>query len=68
MENSETPLIDLAPKLFLTIKEAQAVLQEYIIPNGISDGECINKLLHVLDNVELCRAMNDIEKTVNPKN
>ncbi len=38
------------------IEDAQAVLAEYIIPDsGISDFDCVNRLLGILDNQDLVR-------------
>lgn len=62
MEKSETPLIDLAPKMFTTIKIAQEALAKWIVPNsGITDTEVLNELLGILDSQELVKKMREIE-------
>lgn len=62
MEKSETPLIDLAPKMFTTIKMAQEALAKWIVPNsGITDSEVLNELLGILDSQELVKKMREIE-------
>lgn len=63
MEESKTgsALADFAPKAFKTIEKCQDILAEYVVPDsGISDHECINRLLGVLDNQELVREMRAI--------
>lgn len=60
---TETPLIDFAPKAVATIIKCQNILAEYIVPDsGITDHECINRLLEVLDNQDLVRQLNKIVK------
>ena len=59
---TKTPLIDLAPKLFVTIRTAQEELAKWIEPDSkITDKEILNTLLGILDNQELVRAMKKIE-------
>ena len=59
---SETPLMDLAPKMFTTIKSAQEALAKWIVPNsGITDSEVISELLGILDTQELVSKMREIE-------
>lgn len=61
-EKSETPLIDLAPKLFTTVKTAQDVLAKWIVPeSGISDADALNELLGILDDSKLVRSMRDVD-------
>lgn len=43
---------------FTALRKAQDVLAEYIVPDsGISDFECVNRLLGILDDKELVRRM-----------
>ena len=45
-EQSETLLIDLAPKMFVAIRNAQNSIAKWIIPDsGISDNETLNDLI-----------------------
>ncbi len=61
---SETPLIDLSPKLFGVVTKCQNILAEYIVPDsGITDHECINKLLEILDNEKLVIEMRAVINT-----
>ena len=64
MENlTETPMIDFTPKAITIIIKCQKILAEYIVPDsGITDHECINRLLEVLDNQDLVRQLNKIVK------
>ncbi|HKZ39952.1 MAG TPA: hypothetical protein VJ044_03270 [Candidatus Hodarchaeales archaeon] len=63
MPKSETPLIDLSPKLFITVKKAQDALARWIVPDsGITDAQVIHELLGILDNGELVKAMREVEK------
>ena len=58
-------MIDFAPKAIATIKECQDILSEYIVPNsGISDHECINRLLGVLDDKRVVIPMREILETI----
>lgn len=60
---SETPLIDLAPKLFDAIRRAQAALAEWAVPeSGITDAIVLQNLLGILDNQELVAAMQIVER------
>lgn len=59
---TQTPLIDLSPKLFTTIKKAQDALAKWIVPNsGITDSEVLGELLGILDSQELVKKMREIE-------
>jgi hypothetical protein len=59
---TETPLIDLAPKLFTTVKMAQQALAEWIVPDSnITDKEILNTLLGILDDRNLVSKMNEID-------
>lgn len=63
MNYIQTPLIDFAPKAVSTIIECQNILAEYIIPDsGISDRDCIIRLLGVLDSQDLVKQINIITK------
>ena len=64
MENvTETPIIDVVPKALTAIILSQRVLAKYIIPDsGISEHECINQLLEILDDKELVKQLNRITK------
>jgi len=56
--NTETPLIDFAPKAAAVIIKCQQILAEYVVPDsGITDSECINRLLEILDDQELVKGM-----------
>jgi len=58
----KTPLIDFAPKAISTLIACQNILAEYIVPDsGITPEDCINKLLHLLDNRELIKQMKELE-------
>lgn len=60
---TETPLIDFAPKAVATISLCQNILADYINPESkITDSECINMLLEVLDNQELVKQMRSLNK------
>ena len=62
---SETPLMGLAPKLFVTVKLAQETLAEWIVPNSkITDKEVLNTLLGILDKQDLVKAMREIDPTI----
>jgi hypothetical protein len=61
MEKKNTPMIDFAPKAIATIIECQNILAEYVVPDsGISDLECINKLLAVLDHKDIVIGVNNV--------
>ena len=54
--------MDLAPKMFTTIKLAQDALAKWIIPDSvITDSEVLSELLGILDAQELVRKMREIE-------
>jgi len=58
----KTSLIDFAPKAIATLITCQNILAEYIVPDsGITPEDCINKLLHFLDNQELVKQMKELE-------
>lgn len=66
---SQTPLIDLSPKLFVVIQRCQDILADYVLPDsGITENECINKLMEVLDNRELIVEMRKVSNSGNPPN
>lgn len=49
---------DVASATYRAVEQAQDVLAEYIVPDsGISDTECVNRLLGILDHQDLVRAM-----------
>ncbi len=61
MINEQTPLIDLAPKLFTTITAAQELLAKWIVPDSeISDSQVLIELLEILDDRELVSKMREI--------
>ena len=66
MENlTETPLIDLAPKLFTTVKMAQGALAKWIVPDSkITDKEVLTELLGILDSQILVKKMNEVETQI----
>ena len=48
----------VAAATYRAVEQAQDVLAEYIVPDsGISDTECVNSLLGILDHQDLVRAM-----------
>jgi hypothetical protein len=64
MENlTETPLIDLAPKMFAKIKAAQVALSKWVQPYSTESiaEEVLLELLEILDDRELVEKMNQIE-------
>jgi len=61
-DSTQTPLIDFAPKAVATVILCQEILAKYIVPDsGISDSECINQLIGVLDNKELVAEMKKLK-------
>lgn len=57
----KTPILDFAPEAISTIIKCQNILAEYVVPDsGISDHECINRLLSVLDDQNLVIKINSL--------
>ena len=55
--------MEFAPKAVATIIRCQQVLAEYIVPDsGISEHECIKRLLGILDDQTLVKEIAEIRK------
>ena len=60
---TETPLIDLAPKMFVKIKTAQEILSNYVEPYSSESktDEMLLELFILLTDEELVKKMNEID-------
>lgn len=55
-------------KIIEAVKEAQGVLGEFILPgSGITEEECIGRLMGILDNTELAKAMAEDNNRIAPE-
>lgn len=60
---TQTPLIDLAPKLFGVVRKAQNIIASCLNPSGyIIDNKIIGDLFNILNDEELVRRMREVEE------